>query len=332
MPMRAHSSIPGYVVLVLLSAVPCVPQMQTSPPLQQNPPPIKMTVGLVVLHATTQNQKGVLVSGLTKDNFQVFEDGVAQQIEFFSHEDIPVTVGLVVDGSGSMGPKRSDVVSAALTFIDSSNADDEMFLVNFNEHVAFGLPEKEPFTNRAAPLKLALALSPITGETALYDAIAAALEHLKKGSRDKKVLIVISDGGDNASTHTLKQITTLAIQSNAVIYTIGLFDESDTDRNPGVLKSLARATGGEVFLPEKISSVIPLCAQIAHDIRNQYTIAYAPTNANLDGGYRSIVVKATAPGHDRLVVRTRPGYYAPTAPPQSPALLPKSRKQLGGRR
>ncbi len=183
-----------------------------------------MTVGLVVLHATTENKKGVSVSGLDKDNFEVFEDGVAQRIETFSHEDVPVTVGLVVDGSGSMRPKHDDVLSAAQTFVQASNTNDEIFVVNFNERVSFDLPDNVPFTSKPELLQQALAQSPISGETALYDAInAASLKQLKRGTRDKKVLIVISDGGDNASSHSnLKQILTLAVESNAVIYTIGL--------------------------------------------------------------------------------------------------------------
>lgn len=333
-PMRPRFFITGSLALLVLLAVPHVSQTQIPPSAvlqQDNPSTIKMTVGLVVLHATTENQKGVPVPGLNKENFQVFEDGIAQRIEFFGHGDIPVTVGLVVDGSGSMGSKRSDVISAARTFVESSNANDEMFVVNFNEHVRFGLPEDVPFTSHAAPLQLAIALSPTAGETALYDAIAAGLEHLKKGNRDKKVLIVISDGGDNASSHTLKQITKLAVESDAVIYTIGLFDESDADGNPGVLKSLARTTGGEVFLPETIGDLVPVCARIARDIRNQYAIAYTPTNSNQDGGYRSILVKANAPGGDHLVVRTRPGYYAPTAQPRSSPRTAPADKQPGKR-
>jgi VWFA-related protein len=328
--MKTHFSITGCLVVFFLLAAPRVFWTQNSPPSsppQKNPASIKMTVGLVVLHATTENRKGVSVSGLDKDDFQVFEDGVAQRIESFSHEDIPVTVGLVVDDSGSMRPKRPEVISAALAFVQSSNTNDEMFVVNFNEHVSFGLPDGIPFTNQATPMQLALARSPAAGKTALYDAIAAALERLKKGHRDKKVLIVISDGGDNASSHTLKEVMTLAVESNAVIYTIGLFDESDTDRNPGVLKSLAHATGGEFFMPDSLSAVVPLCAQIAHDIRNQYTIAYAPTNAAQDGGFRAILVKAKAPGHERLVVRTRAGYYAPSLRPQPPQPAPQSGKQ-----
>jgi Ca-activated chloride channel family protein len=322
--MKIPLSITGCLVAAVLLAAPRALDRQNSSSAshqQQIPMPsnsIKMTVGLVVLHATTENKKGVSVSGLDKDNFEVFEDGVVQRIETFSHEDIPVTVGLVVDGSGSMRPKHNDVLSAAQTFVAASNASDEMFVVNFNEYVSFGLPDDVPFTSKPAALQSALALSPITGQTALYDAMATALQQLKRGSRDKKVLIVISDGGDNASSHSnLQRIMTLAVESNAVIYTIGLFDESDVDRNPGVLKQLAHATGGEFFQPETISDVVPLCAQIARDIRNQYTIAYTPTNAAQDGAYRAIQVRAKAAGHDRLVVRTRPGYYAPGARSQS---------------
>jgi VWFA-related protein len=318
--MKIPLSITGCFVAVFLLAAPASHQQQPPPPANS----IKMTVGLVVLHATTENKKGVPVSGLDKNDFQVFEDGVAQRIENFSHEDVPVTVGLVVDGSGSMRPKHDDVLSAARTFAQASNASDEMFVVNFNEHVSFGLPDDVPFTSKSAVLQQALAKSPITGETALYDAMDASLKQLKRGSRDKKVLIVISDGGDNASSRSnLKQIMMLAVESNAVIYTIGLFDENDVERNPGVLKQLAHATGGEFFQPEALNDVVPLCAKIARDIRNQYTIAYTPTNAARDGAFRAIQVRAKAQGHDHLVVRTRPGYFAPGARSQS-VLPPRS--------
>jgi Ca-activated chloride channel family protein len=322
--MRIYFSIAGCLFLssILLFASPTLHSQAVPPP----PPPenqdpnskIKMTVGLVVLHATTENHKGVSVSGLDKDNFQVFEDGVAQRIEHFSHEDIPVTVGLVVDGSGSMRPKREDVISAARSFVQSSNDKDEMFEVNFNEHVSFGLPDDTLFTNKITPMQLAIERSPISGKTALYDAISTALDRLKLGTHNKKVLIVISDGGDNASSQeNLKQIMTKTVESNAVIYTIGLFDESDRDRNPSVLKQLARATGGEFFQPETIADVIPICAHIARDIRSQYTIAYAPTNRTEDGAFRNVQVRAKAQGQDRLTVRTRTGYYAPAEPSNS---------------
>jgi Ca-activated chloride channel family protein len=222
-----------------------------------------------------------------------------------------------VDNSGSMTSKRSQVVAAALAFARSSNAADEMFVVNFNENVSMGLPEGLPFTNKEADLRAALAAISTVGKTALYDGIASALEHLKKGTRDKKVLIVISDGGDNASRHRVRDIMNMAEQSNAIIYTIGLFDENDPDRNPRVLKKLAKATGGEVFLPDTTSKVMSICEQIARDIRNQYTIGYVPTNKERNGAYRRIQVIVTTPDHRKVSLRTRPGYLAPTRGPQA---------------
>jgi VWFA-related protein len=269
----------------------------------------------VVLHATAQDHRGILVSGLDKDSFQVYEDGALQQIKYFSHEDIPVTVGLVIDNSGSMGRKRAEVITAALAFARSSNPQDQMFVVNFNEHVHFALPEDTPFTDQVPELELALSRIITNGQTALYDGIAAALEHLKKGNRDKKVLIVISDGGDNASKNNLAQIMATAQHADAIIYTIGLFDEEDEDRNPHVLKQLATDTGGDVFLPQSLKEAVPICERIAHDIRNQYTIAYVPANNKRDGTYRAIQVKASAPGRGHLLVRTRAGYRAPLDPP-----------------
>jgi len=311
------SAIRCVVSLLFLLVLPSVARPQESSPLESRRGgeyTIRVNADSVVLHATVQNHKGMLVSGLHKEDFQVYEDGVLQQTEYFSHEDIPVTVGLVVDNSGSMGPKRTEVIAAAMAFARSSNPQDQMFVVNFNEHVSFGLPANTPFTDQAAQLQVALSRIIANGETALYDALAVALEHLKRGNRDKKVLIVASDGGDNASKHNLAQIRAVARQSDAIIYTIGLFDEDDPDRNPRALQQLAKDTGGEAFLPESLRDVVPLCERIAHDIRNQYTIAYVPLNRKQDGAYRAVQVKAGAPGRGRLSVRTRAGYYAPSKP------------------
>src|ERR1051326_5280787 len=178
---------------------------------------IRVNTNLVVLHATVQDSKGALVSGLEKDSFHVFEDGALQQIKYFSHEDIPVTVGLVIDNSGSMRRKRAEVIAAALAFALSSNPQDQMFVVNFNEQVRFALPANELFTDQVPQLAVALSTIITSGQTALYDAVAAALEHLKKGDRDKKVLIVISDGGDNASRHGLAQIMAMTQPAAAII-------------------------------------------------------------------------------------------------------------------
>lgn len=273
---------------------------------------IRVSVDQVVLHATVRNRRGTPVSGLGKGNFQIYEDGVVQEIKYFGHDDIPVEVGLIVDNSGSMRPKRREVIAAALAFARSSNPQDQMFVVNFNEHVSFGLPENEPFTDEVAQLELALSRIAANGETALYDAVAAGFEHLKKGNRDKKVLIVISDGADNASKRTKAQILAMAGQSDAIIYTIGLFEEGDPDQHFDVLKQLAKAAGGEAFLPASVKDVIPICERIAHDVRSQYTLVYIPTNRKKDGTYRAVQVKAGAPGRGRVSVRTRPGYYAPS--------------------
>ena len=311
-----------------LTALLCVTALPTSAWAQETSSPqgrsgddftISVDVNMVVLRATAQDRKHAGVSGLNKDDFRVYEDGVLQSVKYFSHEDVPVTVGLVVDNSGSMRTKRPEVIAAALAFARSSNPQDQMFVVSFNEHVWFGLSEDTPFTNQPARLEVALSRTAADGETALYDAVAAALEHLKKGDRDKKVLIVISDGGDNASKHDLAQIRALAGQPDAIIYTIGIFDEDDEDRNPGVLKRLAKDTGGEAFLPRSLKDVGPICERIAHDIRNQYTIAYIPTNRKRDGTYRVVQVKASAPGRGRLSVRSRTGYFAPSRPQPSPA-------------
>jgi Ca-activated chloride channel family protein len=271
---------------------------------------ISVDVALVVLHATVTDRQGGFVSNLGERDFEVYENGVSQRIQLFRNEDVPVTVGLVVDHSTTMRPKLAEVSAAARTFVRSSNREDEMFVVNFNEVVSLGLPGTLRFTNDNAELENAITTARTGGQTALYDAIAKALEELQAGSRDKKVLIVVSDGGDNASARSLGQVMKLAEQSSAVIYTVGVFDEEDPDRNPGVLKRLAQATGGEAFLPNQLSEVVAICERIARDIRHQYTIGYVPSSLNRDGAYRAIRVLARAKGHDRLSVRTRSGYIA----------------------
>ena len=308
-----------FLFLITLSSWAQAPEPAPVPSRSEDEYTIKTNVDLVVLRATAQDRKNTLVSGLNKDDFQVYEDGVLQPIKYFSREDVPVTVGLVVDNSGSMTPKRQDVIAAALAFARSSNPQDQMFVINFNERVSFGLPVNVAFTDQGTQLQVALSRVAPNGETALYDAIAVALEHLKKGDRDKKVLIVVSDGGDNASKHKLGEIMALVGQPGAIIYSIGIFDNQDPDRNPGVLKHLAKETGGESFFPESLADVTPICERIARDIRNQYTIGYVPTNRKRDGTYRVIQVKASALGYGRLSVRTRTGYFAPSALPPAAA-------------
>jgi VWFA-related protein len=283
---------------------------------------ILVDVNLVVLQATVTDKQGGVVSDLGEQAFEVYEDGVRQSIRLFRNEDIPVTVGLVIDHSTTMRPKLAEVSAAAWTFVRSSNLEDEMFVVNFNEKVSLGLPAALRFTNSAAELQRAIGTAPADGQTALYDAIGRALGQLEAGSRDKKVLIVISDGGDNRSVRTLGQVMKLAAQSSAVIYTVGLFDQEDPDRNPGVLKRLAQATGGEAFLPDQLSEVVAICERIARDIRHQYTIGYVPSSAARNGTYRAIRMVARTKGNDKLAVRTRAGYI----PSDEPRLAGKSAK------
>ena len=326
--MRAHHVESGAVgsgiyllACLVLTAVPGFPKTPQSSPQKDNekhPYKISVNVDLVVLPVTVRDRRGNAVPGLTQEDFQVYEDGVPQKVQYFGHEDVPVTVGLVVDNSGSMRPKRPEVVNAGLAFARSSNPQDQIFVVNFNEHVWMGLPKGLPFTSSISQLDAALWGNMVSGRTALYDAIAAALTHLKLGDRDKKVLVVISDGGDNASLQSLNEVMAMAGHSNAIMFMIGIFDENDIDRNPGVLKQFAKATGGQAFLPESATQLAPIAEQVAKDIRHQYTLAYLPTNRTRDGKYRSIRVTAAAPGHRNLLVQTRAGYYAPSAPTVAP--------------
>jgi Ca-activated chloride channel homolog len=285
---------------------------------------ISVDVRLVVLHASVRNKRGGVVQGLQKENFKVSENGQPQAIREFLHEDVPVAVGLALDNSGSMQKKRADVAAAAVAFAQSSNPGDEIFIVNFNEQVSLGLPDTKLFSASVPDLKSAI-LKPVpAGKTALYDAITIALAHLNKSSSDRKALLVISDGGDNASRHSLNQVLEDIGQTDVTIYTIGLFDPDDPDRNPGVLRRIAQASGGEAFLPSMPAEAVQICDHIAKDIRSQYTIAYSPLNPRFDGGYRTIKVTAVGDHGEKLQVRARAGYIAS---PAGSALAPNK----GGR-
>lgn len=272
--------------------------------------PISVDVNLVVLYVTARDAKGNFVAGLQQQDFRVFENGQPQNIRLFQHEDVPVSVGLIVDNSTSMRRKRQDVTAAALAFVRSSNPQDEMFVVNFNERVSLGLPPEDSFTADAGALEKALNGVPALGMTALYDAIDCGLGHLKEASRQRKLLIVISDGGDNVSHHNLSQVLAELERSDVPTYTIGLFNEFDADQNPGILRKFARVTGGETFVPAQASEVVPICERIAKEIRNQYIIAYSPTKQSLDNTYRKIRITASKPHAGKVFVKTRDGYIA----------------------
>jgi len=221
-------------------------------------------------------------------------------------------VGLVLDSSGSMRPNRGEVTQAAKDFLLSSNPQDEVFVVNFNESVSFGLPASVPFTSNVEQLEEAVLRGPSYGMTALYDALGVALKHLSQATIQKKALILISDGGDNASHEGFQQVLASARHGNAIIYTIGILSENAADVNPDVLRKLARETGGQAFFPESAEKLPAICRKIARDLREQYTLAYVSTDTRRDGKYRTIRVTVRAPGHEHLRVRTRDGYYAPS--------------------
>jgi Ca-activated chloride channel family protein len=276
---------------------------------------ISVDVALVVLEATIRDHEGHAVPRLKREDFAVFEDGRPQPIRLFRHGDTPVTVGLVIDHSGSMKPKLEEVTAGARAFVRSSNSNDEMFVVNFNEKVSQGLPQGMRFSNSVEQLAAAVSGHPAVGKTALYDAIIDGLIRLRDGAPEKKVLIVISDGGDNASKAPLDRVLKMAEQSNAVIYTIGIFDPDDPDGKPGVLRRLAHETGGQAFFPDKLAEAVEICEHIAKDIRDQYTIGYSSSNEKRNGTYHKIRLTARSAKDGKLSVRTRAGYSSTESAP-----------------
>ena len=266
----------------------------------------------VVCHTTVVDKNGHLITNLTQEAFTVYENGVQQPIKVFKHEDVPVSLGLIIDNSGSMQNKRANVVDAALAFAGASHPDDELFLLNFNERVSFGLPSSTPFTSSFAAMRSALLSTRADGMTALYDALVAGIEHLKAGTRDRQVLVVLSDGGDNASRRSLDDVLGIAQRSNATIYAIGIYDENNPDRNPRVLRRIADLSGGRAFFPQSLESMERAWRDIAGAIRSQYTIGYLSTNSSRDGAFRKVRITAGRNGRRDLRVAARNGYFAPT--------------------
>jgi Ca-activated chloride channel family protein len=228
----------------------------------------------------------------------------------FTSEDAPVTVGLLIDSSGSMQGNRDLVAAAAAAFVQSSNASDEVFALTFDDFVRSALPESAPFTSDPAALRDALFRRMSTrGRTALYDAIASGVDYFSRGRYERKVLIVVSDGGDNASHIGFDPILARIEASNVVIYAVGLIDPLEEDANPKRLKQLARASGGEAYFPRDVGQVADVLQRISRDIRSAYTMGYAPADTPSGEAFRRIRVVASVPGQS-VVVRTRAGYLA----------------------
>ena len=269
---------------------------------------LRVNSDLVVLEAGVTDPRGANVPDLKLADFRVYEDGRLQTIRQFSAEERPATIALVVDNSGSMRPKRPEVITAALGMIEASNPDDEVFVVNFNDSATLGLPPEMPFSGDIAELRRALSIGRAQGRTALNDAMILAIEHLAQGKWDKKALLLVSDGGDNSSQHTSKDVLAAIEHAQAIVYTIGLFDPEDPDRNPGALRRLTDISGGKAYLPERTDEIVGICQSIAHDIRSRYTLAYVPSAESHPGVVHRIKVVARSDSGTKLLVRTRTSY------------------------
>jgi VWFA-related protein len=271
---------------------------------------------LVVLPVTVTDRQGQLVADLPRDRFTVYDNGRPEEIALFSNEDTPVTLGLILDNSGSMRAKLAEVVAATATLAKESNPDDEMFTLVFNDQVRNPLEGHPVFANDVLALTAALQSLRPDGQTSMYDGLTEGLRRIAEGTRPRKVLVLVSDGGDNASRSSLKEVLARARLSNVTIYTIGVFDRDDPDANPRVLKALADATGGERFLPQSPGPLLKACGHIAREIRAGYTIAYVPPER--DGAYHRVRVDVERLGAQALTVRTRPGYFAGGVAPRLP--------------
>jgi VWFA-related protein len=270
---------------------------------------------LVVLHVTVKDRRGAYVADLPQEAFGVIEDGQAQTVRVFTDTDTPATVGLLIDSSASMHPNRQLIIAAATAFAEASHPGDEFFALTFNEEVYPALPPATPFTSDSRILQDALERG-ITarGQTAVYDAISAGLDYLQRGSRERKVLILISDGGDNASRRaTREDVIRKAQASNAIIYTVALVDRvGGSGGNPALLRELAQASGGEAYRPREPRKIADALGDIARTIRHTYTVGYASTNPARDGAFRRVRIVVDAPPGRPLVTRTRAGYQAGT--------------------
>jgi Ca-activated chloride channel family protein len=285
---------------------------QAPPAAQDDVPLYRADARLVLLHASVVDKNGKLLTNIPQSAFKILEDGVEQPIRLFRREDVPVSMGIIVDNSGRMTSKRTRVAAAALEMVKQSNPEDEVFIVNFNDDSHFD----QPLTNDVKKLQSALARMEARGGTAMRDALSKSINYVKKnGKKDKKVLVVITDGNDNSSDLTLEQVVRQAQNSEVLIYAIGLLNEEEAREARAAkkaLKALVDASGGLDYYPKSTSDVQEITPRVAHEIRNQYILGYTSSNQALDGSFRQI--KVTVSGFGRPTVRTRNGYYAtPTA-------------------
>jgi len=263
---------------------------------------------LVVLNVSVFDQNAKVVKDLPKSAFTVYENGEKQTVTVFRQEDVPISLGLIIDNSASMTDKRDRVASAALSLVKASNPQDEVFIIDFNEKAVLA----KEFTNNIKDLESALRNIDAKGETAMRDALLLGIEHLRhRAHRDKKVLVVVTDGDDNSSMETEAHLAEVAQQNDVIVYAVGLLGAEEPESAARARKQvteLTQQTGGRVWFPNDVAEITNIAPEIAHEIRNQYVVAYTPSNLAADGSFRKIRVDVDAPG---VLVRTRAGYYAP---------------------
>jgi Ca-activated chloride channel homolog len=313
MQHRVYSRMLGSLVLCALVGIGATQAAQQNP--RATSPDgsytISVSIDWVVLPVTVLDGKSRSVPTLDRNRFKIYEDGRIQEIRLFKHEEVSLTLGLVIDNSESMRGKRSEATAAALALVGSLNPADEVFVVNFNDRAELGLQADQGFTNNLDQVRLALNRQVSGGGTALHDAIGLALDQLKQGHEVKKVLLLISDGGDSASHLQLEQVLQRTKESRATIYAISLLDPRSQEQETKVLNQIAKISGGEVFFPSSLQEVRTIAQKISQDIRSQYTLGYIPSNQARDGAFRRIQVRFSMPGSTIYSVRTREGYLAP---------------------
>ena len=314
MRRRSNTNIWVIAAAVAVLAVPVFVAGQEKPPVgakaeAEQDAVFSSDTRLVPLNVTVTEKSGPLVTNLPQSAFTVLENGAPQAIKIFKSEDVPVSIGLIIDNSGSMRDKRQAVESATLALVKSSNPQDEAFVVNFNDEAYLDTPH---LTNDIKILEQALTKINAKGGTAMRDALRMSMDELrKKAKRDKKVLLVVTDGNDNASTETLEAVVRDAQQSDVLIYAIGLLSQEERKEARSAKRALdllVTSTGGQVFYPNSVTEVEAIAKEVARDIRSQYTIAYTPSNSVLDGTFRTI--KVLVKGRNNPTARTRMGYYA----------------------
>jgi Ca-activated chloride channel homolog len=273
---------------------------------RQLPPRIRVDVDMVVLRVTVTDPLNRYVVGLEKEHFRVYENKVEQTIAHFSNDKAPISVGIILDVSGSMGENMLSARNSVIRFLEQGDPEDEYFLIGFNHNAQL----LQDFTPRTSNVRNEVAIVSASGRTALYDALYLGLEKIRSSNNDKRALIIITDGEDNSSRYTFSEVREFAKESDAQIYVIG--ERGELGYGRGIISEIVKLTGGRPFFPENLKQLDYFCDLIHTELRNQYLVGYVPTDRNSDGKWRRIRIRLDAPeGLPRLSVRTKEGYFAP---------------------